>query len=150
MEKLMNYNEIVQFIKNMPFNIAYAAIAEGWEDNGNVSGIEAYGWWSIIKLRYADTESLVFDYFGGGSPRIYCIDGSNGEDTIEIAVEHFLINDCSGKNERYIVDTKLENIVKDTYLDAVDTVCMDCDYCTEKYCEDCPVRKTVNAMRNVI
>lgn len=30
------------------------------------------------------------------------------------------------------------------YLEAVDTVCMDCDYCSEEPCKDCPVRKTVD------
>lgn len=109
-QKIMTYEEIIEFIENMPFNIAYAAIAEGYMDNGNISGVEPYGWWSILKLKYADAESLVFDYFGGGSPVIYCVDGVNGEDTVETAVAEFFNDYFNGINDKYVVETQLENV----------------------------------------
>ena len=33
------------------------------------------------------------------------------------------------------------------YLSAVDIVCMDCDYCEEQYCKNCPVQKTVDRLK---
>ena len=147
-QKIMTCGEIIEFISNMPFNTAYAAIAEGYEDNGNISGIEPYGWWSVLKVKYADAESLIFDYFGGCSPVIYCIDGVNGEDTVEFAVDEFLNDYFNGVNDKYVVDTKLENLKENTYLNAVDTVCMDCDYADEEICANCPVRKTVDRLMN--
>ena len=35
---------------------------------------------------------------------------------------------------------------KKQYLEAVDVVCMDCAFLSEKECEKCPVRKTVDLM----
>lgn len=32
------------------------------------------------------------------------------------------------------------------FLDAVDTVCINCHYCREEVCETCPVRKTVDEL----
>ena len=32
------------------------------------------------------------------------------------------------------------------FIDAVDTVCINCHYCEEKFCESCPVRKTVDEL----
>lgn len=42
----------------------------------------------------------------------------------------------------------VERIVKEhqTFLNAVDRVCIDCHYCREEICETCPVRTTVDEM----
>lgn len=36
---------------------------------------------------------------------------------------------------------------RNIFLAAVDTVCGNCLYCEEKYCENCPVRKTVDEIK---
>lgn len=110
-QKLMSFEEIVKHIEDMPFNTAYGAIAEEYTESED--GIEGEGWWSIIKLKYADAETLLFDYMGGGYPLAYCIDGQNGEDTIEKAVEDFLSQNISfnGANNKYVVETKNKNIL---------------------------------------
>lgn len=111
MLKVMSLKEIVDFIEKMPFNKAYAAIANeyGQSENGHIEG---EGWWSIIKLCYADAKTLLFDYFGGGYPLAYCIDGVQGEDTIENAVRNFLDNNDSmyGADELYVIDTALVDV----------------------------------------
>ena len=110
--KVMDINEIISFIEQMPFNSGYAAIASDYEETDD--NIEGEGWWSIKKIKYADAENLVFDYFGGGYPLICCIDGQNGEDTVEQAVYDFLNNNASfhGTNNKYVIDPKIEAIYK--------------------------------------
>ena len=105
--KLMNAEEIVKFIEEMPFNKAYAAIASDYEQSENK--LDGIGWWSILKLKYADAETLIFDYFGGGVPIAYCIDGTDGESTVQTAVENFLDDRSyfNGKDKRYAVDIQL-------------------------------------------
>lgn len=111
MKKLMTVEEIIKFIEDMPFNKGYAAIASDYEEgcadeNGEPEG---EGWWSIIKLSYADAKTLLFDYFGGGYPLAYCIDGVQAEDTVRQAVIDFLENNTSfyGANDvKYVVDTQ--------------------------------------------
>lgn len=34
------------------------------------------------------------------------------------------------------------------FLDAVNTVCINCHYCREEVCKTCPVRKTVDELSN--
>lgn len=50
------------------------------------------------------------------------------------------------REERKNTMTKRVNRQKDyeEYLDAVDVVCMGCAYNDEAFCENCPVRKTVD------
>lgn len=117
MKKLMTVEEIVKFIEGMPFNKSYAAIASAVCDEGCVSiegdskALDGEGWWSIIKLKYADSVTLLFDYFGGGYPFAYCIDGVNGEDTVEQAVVDFLTQNASFYGAmKYVVDTQLEPV----------------------------------------
>ena len=115
MLKVMSLKEIVDFIEKMPFNKAYAAIANEYEYEESEDGyqnIKGEGWWSIIKLCYADAKTLLFDYFGGGYPLAYCIDGVQGEDTIENAVRDFLDNNGSmyGADELYVIDTALVDV----------------------------------------
>lgn len=108
--KLMNAAQIKDFIKKMPYNSGYAAIASDYTESDDE--IEGEGWWSIIKLKYADAENLIFDYFGGGYPLVYCIDGQNSEDTVEHAVNNFLRDNASfyGYNKKYVIDTSLTSI----------------------------------------
>lgn len=96
MKKLMNVEEIINFIENMPFNKVYTAIAQNYED----------------KLKYADAQTLIFDYFGGGYPVAYCIDGVQGEDTVSRAVTDLLENNTSfyGADDVYLIDTELVNV----------------------------------------
>ena len=104
--KLMNTEKIMKFIEEMPFNKAYAAIASDYEQNGD--RLNGEGWWSILKLKYADAETLIFDYLGGGTPIAYCIDGMDGENTVKAAVEDFLDSSFFyGKDNKYAVDTQL-------------------------------------------
>lgn len=114
MKKLMNVEEIINFIENMPFNKAYAAIAQSYEERveGEVGEPRGEGWWSIIKLKYADAQTLIFDYFGGGYPVAYCIDGVQGEDTVSRAVTDLLENNTSfyGADDVYLIDTELVEI----------------------------------------
>lgn len=108
-QKLMTVEEIIKFIEEMPFNTAYAAIASDYDEfNEN----EGEGWWSIIKLEYADAKTLLFDYFGGGYPCAYCIDGQCAEDTVESAVISFLKTNVSfhDTDSKYVVDTEIKNI----------------------------------------
>lgn len=35
------------------------------------------------------------------------------------------------------------------FLDAVDTVCINCHYCKEEVCDTCPVRKTCDELPEV-
>lgn len=35
------------------------------------------------------------------------------------------------------------------FLEAVDTVCINCHYCREEVCETCPVRKTCDELSEV-
>ena len=50
------------------------------------------------------------------------------------------------KKEEENITTKQVNRQKDyeEYLDAVDVVCMGCAYNDETFCENCPVRKTID------
>lgn len=63
MKKLMNVEEIINFIENMPFNKVYTAIAQNYEEHveGEVGEPEGEGWWSIIKLKYADAQTLIVE-----------------------------------------------------------------------------------------
>lgn len=110
-QKLMSFEEIVKHIEDMPFNTAYGAIAEEYTESED--GVEGEGWWSIIKLKYADAETLLFDYMGGGYPFAYCIDGQNGEDTIENAVRDFLSGNVSfhGADIKYAIEMKNESVL---------------------------------------
>ncbi|MCR5168606.1 MAG: hypothetical protein K6C13_15545 [Oscillospiraceae bacterium] len=111
MKKLLTTEEIIGFIKNMPFNKSYAAIASAYEETEDKEP-EGSGWWSIIKLAYAGAITLLFDYFGGGYPLAYCIDEINYEDTLKSAVTDFLSNNCDfyGTDKKYVVNTELTNV----------------------------------------
>ena len=72
---------------------------------------------SATPIRYGDPEgtSAIFDYFGGGYPVAYCIDGVQGEDTISRAVTDLLENNTSfyGTDDVYLIDTELVEIGND-------------------------------------
>ena len=112
--KRMNAQEIAEFIKRMPDNSYIGIAAESVpiaDENGKIVDYECTGWWSIAKLCYADSEKVIFDYYGGGYPYIYTTDGECAEDTVENAVENFF-RDCAdfGTLEEYfVVDTEVKS-----------------------------------------
>lgn len=117
--KRMNAREIAEFIRQMPDN-SYASIAseakEVVDENENIVDYECTGWWSMAKICYADSTTIVFNYYGGGYPYAYpcayLIDCDGDDNTPENIVERFF-RDCMDfgtLDEYFVVDTKINSI----------------------------------------
>ena len=61
MYKEMSFEELVEHIKNLPFNETIS-IAEDAEEKER--------WWSMTRISIADSNALYMNYYGGGSPHI--------------------------------------------------------------------------------
>lgn len=84
---IMNIGELIQTIEEMKDNTSISIAADYDMDSQSASG-----WWSIAKLNYADSKTLIFNYYGGGSPYAYPIEADEVYNTVKFAVQEFLSN----------------------------------------------------------
>lgn len=103
---IVSIEELINIIKGMKFNTSIS-IAEEY----NADTREGSSWWSIAKLRYADSRTLLFNYYGGGYPYAYPIDGAGDCETVENAVKGFF-KDCRDFSEGrcYCIDIQRTDI----------------------------------------
>lgn len=118
MQKLMSVQDLKKTIEAMNYNTIITIAAETdyeTKEDGtpDYETCDSSGWWSIAKLNYSDSCTLLFNYCGGGYPYAYSIDGTDETETIDYAIDQFM-RDCldfsSNPADLYMVDTKVESI----------------------------------------
>lgn len=111
-QMIFTFDELVKFIKNMDDNTVITIASEHTTDkDGNI--VDALGWWSIAKLNYANSNTLLINYYGGGYPYAYPIDEEDDTENIEYALRKFVTTNPSfaGKNS-YLIDTDYTDITE--------------------------------------
>ena len=112
--KYVNAEELAEFIKNMESN-TFIGIAARYnkilDENNGIIDYETEGWWNIAKLCYADTQTLLFNYYGGGYPYAYSIDELYKDENIKNAINCFFSNCPDFSLEgTYLIDTNEKSI----------------------------------------
>lgn len=133
-QMIFTFDELVKFVENMDDNTVVSMTSEYTTDkDGNI--IDTSDWWSIAKLNYADSKTLLINYHGGGYPYAYPIDEADDTENIEHALLEFVTTNpnFTGTNS-YLIDTDYTEMTEIT------------DINTPKLKINIPLKKCTNSM----